>query len=151
MGLYEFGFAFAVALLAVPAFGGKPLIGAIMLTAAVRGVLSGVYEWGGPRSFDTVAVTAVGIFACAMYGGIAFLIEEVRKQEVLPVFRRSSKDSFEGDLGAQLRRLRTRPACARRCDAAVSPAPLQGRRAPGCGGTAVREGSMKHHYRTSRR
>ncbi len=107
VGLYEFGFAFAVALLAVPAFGGKPLIGAIMLAAAVRGVMSGVYEWGGPRSFDTVAGwTAVGIFACAMYGGIAFLLEEVRKQEVLPVFRRgSSKDSFEGDLGAQLRRL----------------------------------------------
>jgi succinate-acetate transporter protein len=107
VGLYQFGFAFAVALLAVAAFGGKPLLGVIMLTAAVRAVLSGVYEWGGPRSFDTVAGwVAVGIFACAMYGGIAFLLEEVRKEEVLPVFRRgSSKDSFEGDLSAQLRGL----------------------------------------------
>jgi uncharacterized protein len=107
VGLYEFGFAFAVGLLAVAAFAGKPLIGAIMLVAAVRSSLSGVHEWGGPAALYTAAGwLGVAIFAAAMYGGIAFLLEEVRREEVLPVLRRgSSKESIEGDLGAQLRQL----------------------------------------------
>jgi len=41
-----------------------------------------------------------------MYGGLAFLLEDVRKEALLPVFRRGeSKDSLEGDLASQLRRL----------------------------------------------
>jgi succinate-acetate transporter protein len=107
VGLYEFGFAFTIGLLAVAAFGGKPLIGAILLTAALRSVLSGVYQWGGPKGFDTAAGwIAVGIFLMAMYGGLAFLLEDVQKREVLPTFRRgSSKESFEGDLRTQLNQL----------------------------------------------
>ena len=107
VGLYEFGFAFAVGLLAVAAFAGKPLIGAIMLVAAVRSTLSGVHEWGGPAAlYRAAGWLGVVIFAAAMYGGIAFLLEEVRREEVLPVLRRgSSKESIEGDLGAQLGQL----------------------------------------------
>jgi succinate-acetate transporter protein len=107
VGLYEFGFSVAILLLAIAAFAGKPLIGVILLASSVRGALAGVYQWGGPKTFDTVAGwLAVAIFAVAMYGGIAFLLEEVQKRAILPVFRRgSSRDSFEGDLRAQLREL----------------------------------------------
>lgn len=48
VGLYEFGFAFAIVLLAVAAVAGKPLLAAILGVAAVRSALSGVHEWGGP-------------------------------------------------------------------------------------------------------
>jgi hypothetical protein len=41
-----------------------------------------------------------------MYGGLAFLVEDVRKQTVLAAFRRgASRDSLEGDLASQLRQL----------------------------------------------
>src|SRR3954471_20443522 len=45
VGLYQFGFAFAVGLLAIAAMTGKPLIGGIMLIAASRSALSGAYEF----------------------------------------------------------------------------------------------------------
>ena len=46
------------------------------------------------------------IFLVAVYGGIAFLLEDVRQETVLPVFRRgSSKESIEGNLQDQLRGL----------------------------------------------
>lgn len=107
VGLYEFGFAFAVGLLAIAALGGKPLVALIMLPAAVRSVFSGIYQFGGPKGFDTAAGwIAIAIFVAAMYGGIAFLLEDVQKRAVLPTFRRgSSRESFEGDLRSQLDQL----------------------------------------------
>jgi uncharacterized protein len=107
VGLFEFGFAFAVVLLAIAAFGGKPLIGAIMLVAATRSTLAAVHEWGGPSwAWTTAGWLGVAIFGAAMYGGLAFLLEDVQKRAVLPVFRRgASKDSLEGDLASQLAQL----------------------------------------------
>lgn len=107
IGLYQLGFAFTVGLLAVAAFGGKPLIGVILLASAARSALSGAHEWGAPSWVNTSAGwLGLAIFAFAMYGGIAFLLEDVQKQAVLPVFRRgASKESFEGDLAAQLQQL----------------------------------------------
>jgi uncharacterized protein len=107
VGLYEFGFAFAVVLLAIAAFASKPLIGVIMLVAATRSALAGVHEWGGPSwAWTTAGWLGVAIFAAAMYGGLAFLLEDARKQPVLPVFRRgTSREAFEGDLRGQLDQL----------------------------------------------
>jgi succinate-acetate transporter protein len=105
LGLYEFGFAFTVAVLAVAAMLGKPLIGTIMLLAASRSALAGAYEWGAPKTVNTAAAwIALAIFVVAVYGGLAFLLEDVRQETVLPVFRRgSSKESTEGNLQDQLR------------------------------------------------
>jgi uncharacterized protein len=104
VGLFEFGFAFAIALLAVAAFTGKPLIGCILAVAAARSALSGVHEWGGPDwAWKLAGWLALGIFFVAMYGGLAFLLEDVLGKQVLPVFRRGgSKDAIEGGLEAQL-------------------------------------------------
>lgn len=104
VGLYEFGFAFAIGLLAVAAFGGKPLIGVLLGVAMVRSALSGVHEWGGPAwAWKTAGWLALGIFFVAMYGGLAFLLEDVRQRQVLPVFRRgASRQALEGGLDDQL-------------------------------------------------
>jgi succinate-acetate transporter protein len=79
----------------------------IMLFAAVRAALAGVHEWGGPQGAATAAGwLGVAIFAAAMYGGLAFLLEDVQKKAVLPVFRRgASKESLEGDLATQIKQL----------------------------------------------
>jgi hypothetical protein len=105
VGLMDFGFGFAVIVLAIAAFMGKPLIGGIMSLAAVRVVFAGVHEFGGPSSLWTAAGwLGVAIFALAVYGGLAFLLEDVLQQEVLPVFRiGTSRHSVEGNLHEQLR------------------------------------------------
>lgn len=105
VGLMDFGFGFAVVVLAIAAFMGKPLIGGIMSLAAVRVVFSGVHEFGGPSSLWTAAGwLGVAIFVLAIYGGLAFLLEDVLQQEVLPVFRiGTSRHSVEGNLHEQLR------------------------------------------------
>ena len=105
VGLMDFGFGFAIVVLAAAAFMGKPLIGTVMSLAAVRVVFSGVHEFGGPSSLWTAAGwLGVAIFVLAVYGGLAFLLEDVLQQEVLPVFRiGTSRHSVEGDLHEQLR------------------------------------------------
>jgi hypothetical protein len=104
-GLYEFGFAFTIGALAIAAMLGKPLIGTILLVAAARSALAGAYEWGASKSLNTISAwLALGIFAIAVYGGLAFLLEDVLQKSVLPVFRRgASKVSIEGGLEDQLR------------------------------------------------
>jgi hypothetical protein len=93
--------------LALAAFLGKPLIGMLLLLATVRGALGGAYEFGASHSLEEAAAwIAVALFAGAAYGGLAFLLEDMRKESVLPVFRRgSSRESLEGDLTAQLERI----------------------------------------------
>jgi uncharacterized protein len=107
VGLYLLGFSFMVGCLAVAAFLGKPLIGTLLLLAAARGSLGGAWEFGAPHSLEYASGwIAVAIFAGAAYGGLAFLLEDVRKESVLPVFRLgSSRDSIEGDLASQLERI----------------------------------------------
>ncbi|HEU5214973.1 MAG TPA: hypothetical protein VFU30_05480 [Gaiellaceae bacterium] len=107
VGLYLFGFSFMVACLAVSAFLGKPLIGVLLSLAAVRGTLSGAWEFGAPHSLEVAASwIAVALFAAAAYGGLAFLLEDVLGRSILPVFRRgTSHDAIEGDLTAQLERI----------------------------------------------
>lgn len=104
VGLFELGFAFAVLLLAIAAYSGKPLIALILTVAAARSALAGVHEWGGPSwAWTTAGWLAVAIFALAMYGGLAFLLEDVQKRSVLPTLRRgASRESLDGDLRAQL-------------------------------------------------
>jgi succinate-acetate transporter protein len=107
VGLYLLGFAFMIGLLAISAFLGKPLIGVLLTLATVRSALGGAWEFGGPRTLEeTAGWIAVALFAAAAYGGLAFLLEDVRKETLLPVFRRgSSRESLEGDLTAQLERI----------------------------------------------
>lgn len=107
VGLYLLGFAFMIGLLAIGAFLGKPLIGVLLLLSAARAGLSGAWEFGAPHSFEEAAAwIGVALFGAAAYGGLAFLLEDVRGESVLPVFRRgSSRTSFEGDLATQLERV----------------------------------------------
>jgi succinate-acetate transporter protein len=107
IGLYMLGFSFMIGCLAFAAFLGKPLIGMLLLLATVRGALGGAWEFGAPHSLEEVSSwLAVALFGAAAYGGLAFLLEDLKKESVLPVFRRgSSRESLEGDLAAQLERI----------------------------------------------
>jgi hypothetical protein len=105
VGLIDFGFGFVVIVLAAAAVLGKPMISAIMSLAALRITFAGVHEFGGPTSLWRAAGwLGVTIFALAVYGGLALLLEDVLQKEVLPVFRvGASRHSVEGGLHEQLR------------------------------------------------
>jgi succinate-acetate transporter protein len=107
VGLYLLGFSVMIGGLAVAAFLGKPLIGSLLLLATVRGALTGAYEFGASQTLlEAASWIAVALFAAAAYGGLAFLLEDLRKESVLPVFRRgSTRNAIEGGLVEQLERI----------------------------------------------
>ena len=110
LGIYLFGFSTAIVLLAVLSALGKPFFTALLLLATARGVLSGVYEIGGGHELDKVAGGfGLALAALAMYGGTALALEDARRREVLPLFRRgAANEAFQG-FEAQLERLETEP------------------------------------------
>jgi succinate-acetate transporter protein len=107
LGYFLIAFTVVVLLLAGAAILGKPLIAVLLAVSAVRGLLSAAYELGaGPRWNHIGGWLALAIFVIAMYGGIAFLLEDARGRTVLPLARRGgSREAVEGSLSDQLRGL----------------------------------------------
>jgi hypothetical protein len=106
-GIYEFGFAAAVLLIAMLATAGKPFFTLLLCIAATRMILSGLYEVGavGKTVLQISGGLALALTALAFYGGTAFALEDARQGELLPLFRRgAAARSFEGH-GPQLERL----------------------------------------------
>jgi uncharacterized protein len=106
LGIYLFGFATAVLLLSTLSTLGKPFFSVLLLCAAMRMILSGIYEVGGGKGlYHASGGFALALAALAMYGGAALGLEDAHQREVLPLFRRgAAAESFEG-LDAQLDRL----------------------------------------------
>jgi uncharacterized protein len=107
LGYFLVYFGAVVVLLAVAALFGKPLIGVLLLLSSVRAILAGVYELTGDKAWETVGGWLAFLIAgAALYGGLAFLLEDIHGHAVLPVFRRGeARDAIEGGLGEQLSRL----------------------------------------------
>jgi succinate-acetate transporter protein len=107
IGYFLLAFTIVVVLLGAAAFLGKPFLGVLLVVSSVRALLSAVYDLGGGAGWNRVGGwLALGIFGIAMYGGIAFLIEDTLGKTVLPLGRRAgSKEAIEGGLTEQLRGL----------------------------------------------
>jgi hypothetical protein len=103
-GYFLIAFSIAVGLLSLVAWLGQPLIATLLTVSVVRGVLSAVYQLGGGRGWNhTAGWLALAIFCVAMYGGLAFLLEDAKGQAVLPLGRRgSSREAIEEGLEVQL-------------------------------------------------
>ena len=103
-GYYLAAFAIMIAALASVAALGNLLIAGIMSLAVVRAATAAAYELGAAVGVEKAGGwIAVLIFAAAMYGGLAFLLEDVLGKRVLPTFRRgAAREAVEGDLHAQL-------------------------------------------------
>jgi succinate-acetate transporter protein len=106
LGLYELFFAAIVLALSMVAWEGKPLIAAILTVSAARAVLAGLYELTRGSTVNHVSGwLGFAISGFALYGGLAFLLEDVGRPS-LPVFRRGqAQASLEGSLVEQLERL----------------------------------------------
>jgi uncharacterized protein len=107
LGYFLVYFGAVVVLLAVAAMFGKPLIGVLLLLASSRAILAGIYEFTGDKGWETIGgVLAFVIAGVALYGGLAFMLEDIHGRAVLPVFRRGeARDAIEGGLSEQLARL----------------------------------------------
>ena len=107
LGYFLIAFTVVVLLLAAAAIFGKPLIAVLLFVSSARSLLSAAYDLGAGQTWNHIGGwLAVGIFVIAMYGGIAFLLEDARGHTVLPLARRGgSKEAIEGSLGDQLQGL----------------------------------------------
>ena len=107
VGYFLLAFTVVVVLLAVAALLGKPFIAVLLLISAVRGLLSAIHQLGGGAIWNHAAGwVALVIFCVAMYGGIAFLLEDALGRTILPLGRRGgSREAMEGSLSDQLRGL----------------------------------------------
>ena len=110
-GYFLIAFCIAVGLLSLVAWLGQPLIAVLLTVSVVRGVLSAVYQLGGGRGWNHAAGwLALAIFCVAMYGGLAFLLEDAKGHAVLPLGRRgSSREAIEEGLESQLAGLADEP------------------------------------------
>jgi succinate-acetate transporter protein len=109
-GVYLFGFAAAVVLLAILSTMGKPFFSALLTLAAARMVLAGLYEVGlGKTLYEISGGFGIALTALALYGGVALGLEDAHQRELLPLFRRgAAAESFEG-YESQLERLEAEP------------------------------------------
>lgn len=91
--------------LAGAAVAGKPLLALILTVSAVRALLQGIYEFSnGKPVYHAAGLCALALAGLALYGGLAFLLEDMLGKRVLPTFRRGdASTAIEGDLSEQLR------------------------------------------------
>ena len=110
LGIYLFGFATAVLLIAGMSTLGKPFFSIVLSVAATRMVLAGAYEVGGPHALYRVSGGfGLALAALAMYGGTALGLEDALHRDLLPLFRRGKADEAFQGFEAQLERLEAEP------------------------------------------
>jgi succinate-acetate transporter protein len=110
LGIYAFGFAGAIFLLALLAIHSKPFFTVLLSVATIRAVLSGMYDVGGGHELLKISgYFALALMALAFYGGVAFALEDTKQKPVLPLFRRGAADEAFGGYNKQLGRLEAEP------------------------------------------
>ncbi len=101
---------FAGAALFVPAIGasfGKLVPALVLLTAALRFLLTGLYQLTANTGVQSTAgIVGLALLGIALYAALALEIEDVRRKTVLPLLRRGAgKASVEGNTDDQLERV----------------------------------------------
>lgn len=103
-GVLYLGVATVLVLLGLSALAAKPFVGALVLAAATRFVVNGVFDVTAIRWIEVVSGVAslVGA-ALAGYLALAFALEDSRHETVLPTGRRgAAARAFTSDLDSQL-------------------------------------------------
>lgn len=102
-------FSAVIGLLAIVSIPAKPLIAVILFVSIVRGVLGALFEFTGDTTFEHIGgIVAFALSGLGLYAATAFLLEDARQREVLPLFRRGdAREAIEGGLADQLRGLDT--------------------------------------------
>jgi succinate-acetate transporter protein len=101
---------FVGAALLIPATGatfGKLVPAIVLLTAAIRFFITGIYQLtANPDVQYAAGVVGLVLLGAAFYAALALEIEDVRRKTVLPVLRLGlGKASVEGNIEDQLERI----------------------------------------------
>ncbi len=74
---------------------GKVLAAVVMLAAAARFALTGVYEFTGRVGWErTSGWWGVGLCVVALYAALAFEVEDTRRRTILPIGRHRAGDDL---------------------------------------------------------
>lgn len=97
---------FVGAALLIPALGGafgKLVPALVLLTAAVRFFLTGLYQLtANPGIQYAAGIVGLVLLGIAFYAALALVLEDVRRKTTLPVLRLGEgKEAMEGDLNKQ--------------------------------------------------
>lgn len=97
----------AICVPAAGAVAGKLVPAAVLLTTAIRFVVTGVFELTEDAAWETAAgVVGVVLAVLALYAAAAMLLEDLRRATVLPVLRRGEgRTSIAGNLQEQVAKL----------------------------------------------
>jgi succinate-acetate transporter protein len=110
LAIYLFGFATAVLILALMSTLGKPFFSLLLSVACARMVVAGYVQIGGSQTWEHVAGwIGIALTVLALYGGAALGLEDARRRELLPLFRRGGADQAFQGFEAQLDRLESEP------------------------------------------
>jgi uncharacterized protein len=110
LAIYLFGFATAILILALMSTLGKPFFAVLLALSCARMVVSGYVQIGGSQTWEHAAGwIAIALTALALYGGAALGLEDARRRELLPLFRRGGADEAFRGFEAQLARLESEP------------------------------------------
>ncbi len=107
MGVFFAMLTGTIIVLGIVAIGGKPMLAFLLFLAALRSLFT-VFHQAGLGDWAPLGTSVIGLIlgAFSLYGGLAFLLEDVRQETILPVFRRATaKTSLEGDLHDQIERI----------------------------------------------
>lgn len=110
LGLLFFFMVVVLGALAVVSYAGKPLLSLIIAIAAIRTIAAALVEFGIHHVGTASAILGIVLAALSLYGGTAFLIEDAKQSDVLPLFRRGpAHDAVHGNLRAQIKKMPNEP------------------------------------------
>ena len=106
LGIFSIWFSATVLLIAIAGITAKPFISTVMFVAVARSALFGVYELTGNVGWERAGGwLGWAIAVLALYGGLAFALEDARGETVLPTFRRGSAQVIDESLDGQVERI----------------------------------------------
>ena len=106
-GLLDLMLATFLAGLAAITLLGKPMLFVFLVLEVFRMAATGLISLGIQGPYPLISdVTGILLVLASIYGGLAFLFEDVRQRELLPVFRRGqARKALEGSIEGQLERI----------------------------------------------
>ena len=104
LGLFQLSLAAILIFLGPIGFLGKPVLASVITLSAFRFGLNGVYEFmtSGPLQTISAIIGIVSALIC-LYGGVAFILEDLQHRTVLPLWRRGeANQALKDDLTEQV-------------------------------------------------
>lgn len=105
LGVFLILLALMMAALALVGYKTKPLVSFILGLACLRSIASALVKFQVDELKMAAAILGILLAGLSLYGGTAFLIEDMRRDAVLPLFRKGpARAAIHGGLGDQLKR-----------------------------------------------